>query len=101
MIEYQPILEINTKTGAICYFLVDIDGGKTFDYRARVSINAFFSLRGSVKNRRVNGDLRYAEREPSEISWMGLKDSDAIKVDSVWEFYELIGYNYKTKKYKN
>lgn len=92
------IIELYTKT---CepnrYFEVDIDGGKLFDYRARVSFGAFYDLVRHPE-RSCNEKLFYVERPLLKSE----KDEsvEVITVGSLWEFYKLIGYNYKTKKYE-
>lgn len=99
-------------------FRVPIDGvgsytsaeGYRFDYRGRGSINAFFH---SLKKRNYKKDevLYHSEREDEHIIgqdiWrethrkhnMPHTEITYIDVDSIWDFYTLIGYDYKKKKY--
>lgn len=79
------------------YFEVDIDGGKPFDYRARTSFNAFFNLVNHPE-RHSNDKVFYCQR--SLLKFEIDEGVKVIPVPSLWEFYKLIGYNYKAKKYE-
>ena len=84
--------------------------GYRFDYRGRGSINAFFH---SLKKRNhKNKEILYhsCHEEEHFISERVKKESYTkykipyqeityIEVDSIWDFYKLIGYDYKKKKY--
>jgi len=76
------------------YFEIDIDGGESFNYRSRVSLNAFFNINYT---RNENDKLLYVELPKRNFD----DGIPVIKIDSLWEFYKLIGYNYKIKKYEN
>lgn len=91
---------------------LDVDGGKDFCYRGRVSFDAFFS--GKHKRnwrkdpRRLYHQKQKEEHEMSErifansLRKCGAAKPEAVpefKVASVWAFYELIGYDYKRKRF--
>ena len=110
------VRELNTKSYKhIRYIHFDLDDGKGFCYRSRVSSGAFFH---SCKGRNINGDLRYIERRKEEHEhdlefWGRMKGAAAmeeilvdtdnkieeVSVKNIWEFYKLIGYDYKKKRY--
>jgi len=99
-------------------FRVPIDGegcyktseGYTFDFRSRRSINAFFhsKKKRNYKNKEIlYHSCREDEHIISENIWretyrknnIPRKEITYIDVDSIWDFYTLIGYDYKNKKY--
>lgn len=92
--------EINLKTyDHVRYIEFDLDDGRAFCYRSRVSYNAF---RASAKRRHYNGDVMYfCEHATSPVLKYEIQHTPAptVKVANLWEFYKLIGYDYKTKKY--
>lgn len=91
----------------------DMDGGQMFCYRSRMSYEAFTNV---LKKRNVNkrAKLRYVckckvEYDNDVRVWQGtmarnpgiadLYNIPTVKVNSLWEFYNYIGYNYKSKTY--
>ena len=82
-----------TECQHIRYFEVNVDEGENFNYRARVSLNAFFNI---DFKRNENDKFLYVETAKRVD-----EKAETVKVNSLWEFYKLIGYNYKTKKYEN
>lgn len=90
------------------YFRMPLDpGGKEFSYRGRTAVNAFFF---GLKNRNRKGkEVLYHIQEEGEskrsleITQKHLPDWPTpvyINVDSIWEFFKIIGFNNKTKKYE-
>lgn len=88
-------------------FRVPIDvKGKLFDYRGRVSINSFFF---GVKKRNYKKDKVlyhsvYEEehkmmQEEHKMLRFGNHPINYIDVDSIWEFYKMIGYDYKKQEW--
>ena len=84
------------------YYRFDLDDGKNFCYRTRMSFNAFFH---SIKDRNVsNGFLYHTDRKDSIEKIAKIFDDypvNWIDCKNIWEFYQIIGYDYKTKKYLN
>jgi len=94
------------------YIKFDLDNGKNFCYRSRVSHDAFFH---SIKKRNKNKKFLYTSKHEDEHQidinlWNKmmkqrptLQDIYAtvpvVHVQNLWEFYKLIGYNHKTKKW--
>lgn len=79
-------------------WIVDIDLGESCNYRSRTSLNAFFY--GKHK-RNVTKDFLYYGKPLSEaIELENLNPDTVEKVESIWKFYEIIGYDYKKKKFK-
>jgi hypothetical protein len=88
--------------------MFDLDDGKSFCYRCRTSFNTYFH---SVKkyNCKSNGYLYYTKQDIEYdielASWskaLGFNPHENIQIielKNIWEFYKLIGYDYKTKKY--
>jgi hypothetical protein len=95
------------------YIHFDLDDGREFCYRSRVSHDAFFHNPRTKRNR--NGRYLYISKHQSEHQididvWNasmeripGPPDMYAnvprIRVKNLWEFYKLIGYDYKRKKW--
>jgi hypothetical protein len=84
--------------------------GTTFHYRARGSINSFFHI-NKKRNYKKDEVLYHSAGEVEHIIgqdiWrethrkhnMPHTEITYIDVDSIWDFYTLIGYDYKKKKY--
>lgn len=90
------------ETGRICrVFFFDLDAGKGFDYHARTSINAFFNYK---KSRNENKDYTFSKYLGFEMEWMDkwadFNSALFTHLESLFEFYRIIGYDYKTHKYK-
>lgn len=90
------IVEINYKdlhADRRCW-LVDIDQGKNHCYRSRASFNSFFY---GKKKRNQSPDKVYIAISKHDV------DSDYYKnpkkLQSLWDFYLEIGYDYKLKKF--
>jgi len=80
-------------------WVVDIDQDKEpWDARARGSYNSFFH--GS-KRRNYTDEFLYSAEPVDEIllELQHIKIEELDQVDSLWDFYKIIGYDYKTKKY--
>lgn len=91
----RTIVELDQKDYRhVRYFEINIDGEKDFNYTARVSLNAFFNV---DYERNENKEFLYVQLPKFNFE----NGVPVILVDSLWEFYNLIGYNYKTKKYEN
>lgn len=73
--------------------------GNTFDYRARVSTNCFFFSTNKRNYKRDEVLYHSAWEEEHKLLRFSTHTIDYIDVDSIWDFYKLIGYDYKTKKY--
>lgn len=88
------------------HWIVDIDAGTNFNYRGRTSFNAFFH---GAKKRNYNGDILYyttsveeareADRISQEFGATGLDFDSIPEVESIFKFYEIVGYDYKKKKF--
>ena len=76
-----------------------LDGGKDFCYRSRVSFNAFAYSKHKYNQKR-NKLLYYCTHETDRI---GLSRLDirvpVVELDTLWDFYKFIGYDYKSKKW--
>lgn len=85
------------------FYEVDIDGKDKSPYRARKSYGSF--LHGpSDKNLSPDGRIFmfvcYGRTTPTfELHEKIHGKIDLIEVESLWEFYKLIGYDYKKKKW--
>ena len=91
----------------------DMDGGKPFCYRGRVSYEAFADVtKKRYYNKRAGLTYRMKRKEEYQFDVQLWKRTMArhpditdiynvpnIKLNSLWEFYEYIGYDYKAKKY--
>ena len=90
-----------------------MDGGKNFCYRGRTSYDAFAS---PSKNRSYNKEAklgyhckRLQDFKQEMRIWKRLQisnpevpdiyDVPRIKVNSLWDFYKEIGYDYKKKRF--
>lgn len=79
-------------------WIVDIDCGEDFNYRGRTSVNAFFF--SGKKNRNYSKtSLYYGEPLEEAIEVRDFDPTGVEQVETIWKFYEIIGYDYKTKKY--
>ena len=96
------------------YIHFDLDDGKDFCYRSRVSHTAFFS-NYKRKARNLSDKYLYHSKHLEEFQidldvWAKMMKEHpdltdiyssvpVITVKNIWEFYKLIGYDYKTKKW--
>lgn len=80
------------------YFEFPLDGGKTFDYNARRSYNAFFNHNFT---RNQNGSIMFCQNQrwESEIDYKDFPNLLVTRLNSLYEFYRVIGYDYKTHQY--
>lgn len=87
-------------------WLVDIDQGEDMHYQSRVSFNAF--MFSKHKRNQTDKFLYYGQSlEEAEMTSDSMKKFGSIgydftkieKVDSIWDFYKIIGYDYKSKKF--
>jgi len=103
------IVAIDTADGCkhLRYYQFPIDGSKSFDYNARRSYNAFFSYKAT---RSRNGNILYVLHNESigqleRAIEHGVSDKDLFpdaittRLASLYEFYWMIDYDYKTKKF--
>lgn len=97
------------------YIRFDLDDGKDFCYRSRVSHTAFFSSNYKRKARNRSDKYLYHSKHLNEFQidldvWAKMMKEHpnlpdiyssipVVNVKNIWEFYKLIGYNYKTKKW--
>jgi hypothetical protein len=103
------VKEIETAKGKEgCHKLWYLNDDK-FSYPEGISFSAFFF---GLKKRNWNGSLLYHGQHESdwkigEKCWkktakkhgIKLEEPEVFRLDSLWEFYKQIGYDYKTKKY--
>jgi hypothetical protein len=94
-----------SKHGRYFRFPLDPNNGK-FDYRARVSYNCFFRKRNHKKNKTIYYAQSSESYNISKDSYNkigekhGLKmEHEFIDLNSIWEFYKEIGYDYKKQKW--
>lgn len=94
------------------YLKFDLDDGKPFCYRSRTSSNAFFH---GAKEYNKSQKFLYIGKHEREHQIMidvwkksmakhpELPDTyssvPVVHIKNLWEFYNLIGYDYKRKKY--
>lgn len=105
---HKPLMivasEIDLKDGCkhLRYIRFPLDDGKyPICYRSRVSYNSFahgMKGRNYCPNQK-NAKLLYHCDHEEMKTWMD-PNVAIIDVQNLWEFYKLIGYNYKTKKYE-
>lgn len=95
------------------YIQFDLDDGKPLCYRSRMSHNAFFHGFKTQRNR--NSRYLYTYKHLEEHRWTmeswkrtmsqhpEIKDIygsvPVVTVKNLWEFYELIGWDYRKKKW--
>lgn len=105
--DYQPNL----------VFKFDLDDGKIFCYRSRVSYNSFaFGGRNNNKPRNRNNKfgkkLIYHCRDENDYKltqqsfirtfemYGGVyEEPPMVELKNLWQFYNVIGYDYKSKKF--
>lgn len=81
------------------YFKFHLDGGKSFCYRSRMSYNSF-AHGNKRKNYNLNKYLYHCDSWHDKISPRPLLEGvEIIEVDSLWEFYNAIRFDYKQSKY--
>jgi len=101
----EVLLKEGHRHNRVFRFPVDPKGGKTdtlgnpFDYRARVSTNCFFFSTNKRNYKRDEVLYHSAWEEDHKLLRFSTHAIDYIDVDSIWDFYTLIGYDYKKKKY--
>lgn len=92
------IKEISNETFIhIRKWIVDVDGNESCNYRSRTSINCFFY--GKHHRNKTKDFLYHGESLREAIDVRGFDPEGVAEVDSIWEFYKIIGYDYKKKKY--
>jgi hypothetical protein len=115
MINNRVVTEIDLQAGYKHrrYIKFDLDDGKGFCYRSRMTHNAFFH---NYKTKRNQTDqyLYHAKSEAEHQMTIDVwaesmaentnlpdiySSVPVVTVKNVWEFYKLIGYDYKTKKW--
>jgi hypothetical protein len=72
-------------------------------YRAVSSFNAFFhSMRNPKANVTEIRQFTSCQEIDIQKKFLPNVDWNNLKIfNSIWEFYDFIGYNYKTRKYKS
>ena len=77
-------------------WVVELDNTDGWDYRARTSANAFFY---SPKRRNYTNDFVYTSRPVEEAVLMEkINPDNEQQIASLWDFYNIIGYNHSRKK---
>lgn len=95
------------------YFRFPVDPNGSFDYKSRTAINAFAH---STKQRNYKPNFKEATflyHFQDEVSWQITKDclikslgfdpradKEIIECASIFEFFKIVGYNNKTKKWE-
>lgn len=78
-------------------------GRESSDYTAGISFGAFRNHERQWKPNMKNWQTLYMVQIKEQMSLFEIEDMDdsleKVTLDSVWEFYKYIGYDYKTKKY--
>lgn len=87
------------------YYVMLPDIGEDGFYRAVGSVNAFFnSLRNPKANVTEVRQFTHDHEDDAAIRKQFLKDVDWNNLrtfGSIWEFYDFIGYDYKTRTYRS
>ena len=85
------------------YIRFPLDSGKDFDYRARMSYTYFASglKKRNWRPNSKNPHTVYSGNREDEWNMVVGRYATAPMVDvgSIWEFYDLIGYNYKQQRW--
>lgn len=90
------------------YFTFDLDDGKDFCYRSRMSSNAFFhgSKEGKPRPNRSATHLYVSDHLGETYAQKRLAEDQAmfgpipvLTPSNIWEFYQLVGYDYRKKKW--
>jgi hypothetical protein len=97
-------IDLNTPNfDHVQYLRFDLDNGKPFCYRSRMSYNAFaYGARKGKKSPcwKKNDKLYYCNHEVNCIKFRKFDPLlSLVDLKSLWEFYQHIGYDYKTKKW--
>lgn len=82
------------------YIRFDLDDGKDFCYRSRVSYE-YFAQGRKFRNRRP-GEFQYGCRRETEMTgYFSTMDPalPIVDVANLWEFYKHINYDYKRQKW--
>lgn len=75
-------------------WLIDIDQGKNFCYRSRISFNSFFYGKKMLNKKFKN---IYVATCIDDVTFKYYRNPKKIK--SIWDFYLEIGFDYKSKKF--
>ena len=83
----------------LLYIRFPLDAGKNFCYRSRMSYNAFTGVKGRCYKRKET--LYHCKHEYEMVGFLGKIDESLpmVTANSIWEFYKLVGYDYKKKKW--
>lgn len=65
-------------------------------YPQRVSLNSFWRSH----HFKFTGHMNFSHTYEDALAWCRGADVETIGCTSVWDFYDKIGYNHKTKKFK-
>lgn len=82
------------------YIRFDLDDGKDFCYRSRVSYE-YFAQGRKIRNRRPR-EFQYSCKTETEMTEYFITMDPAlpvIDVLNIWEFYKTINYDYKRQKW--
>ena len=80
------------------YITFDLDDGKPIlCYRSRVSYSAFAH---SLKRRNCSKKHLYVCDHARDRARFMQKNVPMIEVPNLWDFYKLIGYDYKRKRFQ-
>ena len=96
-------------SGTKRWFVFDLDDGKSFCYRSRTSSNSFFHgrHRRNWKPNPVKPQFLYIKKHIDEFNeekeikrGIGVEEVGTTHyLKNIWEFYKMIGWDYKNKKW--
>lgn len=101
MLHYIMELDLQTHK-PVRFFQIDLPAPLYEGYKQVVSWNAFFH---GTRRKNRNDKFLYTSYSYEEwpyyegVFYDSQRKIPIIEVDNVWEFYKMIGYDYKTKKY--
>lgn len=98
----MTVAEIDCRDGHkhLRYIRFPNDAGKDFCYRSRMSINSFaYHPKGRNYNPSKKNPKYLYHFEWHDYRHFA-KGVPVVDVASIWEFYVLVGYNYKKKQWK-
>lgn len=102
MIQYHAtIIDIDDAEHIASFIINKPTHGEKDDYRQTTSLNAFIEHQYNflIKNKRWISVIRVKELIPSEDDLNKALGLIPIECSSVWDFYEKIGWDYKSKKF--
>lgn len=100
IIVFVTEIDLKNRYKPIRYIRFPLDDGKhPMCYRSRTSYSSFacgLKQRNYSPNKKHAKLFYYCQIEAETSSFYEIP---IIDVNNIWDFYKLIGYNYKTKKY--